>query len=197
MSSEKISHICQWSPELEKLNFDNFDTLVKTLISENKSLWSIVSFLIYHQVVDYFEIRPSKHDSIYTDNYFGNGDKNLIVEISQSTDLTFPILKMPSSRLQLCVSIIAIWIVLLTIYLSSNPEFLFFGTELLLFNAFLFLVFPVTIPFFLFPKWMSKRKFKNVETFKDLAERLFVINLYKYKINEFKRLKLELKQYLK
>lgn len=195
MDSEKIRTLCHWDSKLRELDFTNLESLTKTLISKNESLWSIVTFLIFIKVVDYFNVRPNKDESIYNENYFGKGDRELLTDLSESTSLTFPRLEMPNTKLKLIGFTVLIWICSWIIFLFKYPEIMFVGIEMMFFNTLLFLFFPALIPILLFPCWMKEKKFKNVETFKDLAEQLFAINLYRYRINEFERLKLELNQY--
>ncbi len=85
-------------------------------------------------------------------------------------------------------------------FFFQYPEFLIIGYDFIILNALFIGLAPSIILFQITPRSLKdivlQKKFRGVRTFEDFVEKLFILNLYKYRVENHKRLISELKIFL-
>lgn len=200
MNQQKLIHLFNQIPELKSLDFKNTVELVEQISNKNRLLWPVLKELIYLKINQSFENdgkQISHGQLVYIPKYFGYYSNSVEIQLSNSLELTFPSRHMSKSCIWIILVTTLIWIIVIIAFLISNPEFLLFGFEIIIPNFLLLIGIPYLILKFFFPNSIAKEKFKGVETFEDLTEAMYGLNLWRYRINNFERLKIELNEILK
>jgi len=200
MDQQKLRKLTNRIPELKSLDFKTTDELVALISANNRLLWPAIKELIYLKIDESFKkegLQISQEQLIYDPEYFGYYSNSKESQLSESLDLTFPSRGMSKASFRIISTTTLAWIIVLIGFLSANPEWLLFGLEIIIPNFLLLIGIPYLIMRFNFPKLIAKEKFKGVETFEDLTEDMYGLNLWRYRTNDFQRLKLEVTEQLK
>ncbi|MCV9385361.1 hypothetical protein [Reichenbachiella ulvae] len=186
-------------PELKSKKFDNLEAVTEHIL-DNKLLWVTITKLIFIKFENHLNVlgmKISPEKSIYYSTSLG---PKLIFnerEFMKASDLTLPKREMSKIKFYITTAMMLTEVFLLYKFFSKNPEFLLFGFDLL--NAALPLIFglPLLIAALVFPKILGNEKIIGVETFSDLTEDMYGLNLWRYRQNNFEKLKIELAELLK
>ncbi|MEO1049320.1 MAG: hypothetical protein AAFX87_01750 [Bacteroidota bacterium] len=203
MLEEKILELQNAIPELDISSHDNSDEILKQVIGKNEILWKVAKWLIKERLESFFVEKKNTNiqmvDNVYLEQFFGKYSTEVSFEFEKYADMTLPMEEKLIGRSLLLLPPLLAWWVLLHQFISKNIEFLLIGYQWLAdYGSFLYLL-PIIVVVIVAPKWLFgpfPRKFKKVKTFNDLIEQLFIINLFRYRVDNFKRLKEELIIYL-
>ncbi|MCV9388138.1 hypothetical protein [Reichenbachiella ulvae] len=182
-------------PELAKHDFESIDELVEILALNNRVLWPTLKFLILEHLRNYFKTQKlhfEDTDSIYEEkflSYYSSSHEN---KIREQLDLTLPNRTISKTSFFIVIFSTLIWLAFMASLLFSNPEYLLFGFDIIAMNILLLIGIPYLILRFAFPRLITQEKIKGVETFEDLAEDMYGLNLWRYRENNFNRLTTEL-----
>jgi hypothetical protein len=211
MNNIRLNSLKEQIPQINNLTFDNEDELISQLLQSGETNWNVIKFLITERLIAFFK---KKHgtpfhlsQSIYHNDYFEDNSTVESEQFEQFADLRFPIFQMRFSRLIILLSIFLIWSFVVFSFSVNYSEAQYFGSfqdRVLLGPAggFLFIplvivdLIPIVLIHYFAPKWLYSKKFKRVDTFEELIDSLFTINVYRYRINNCERLKHELTAYL-
>jgi len=199
MNETEFEKIVSEIPELGDLNFNTLDELIEILTKNNRVLWPTLKLLIGEQIRKYFETKNLEfdlNDNIYKSEFFGYYPTSSPEwKMRDSLELTFPNRSLSKTSISIIVTSTLIWGVFLVLFIFSNPEILLFGYEMISMNFLPLLGLPYVVLRLALTKIIAKEKFKRIETFNDLTEDMYGLNLWRYKENNFERLRTELQEF--
>lgn len=185
-------------------NIKNEEDILTKINSDelfNENFWELVKLLLFYNLQKYFMaeegISIKLDQNIYDQKLFGNNLKQVSNELLEKYDILFPYPELVLKRLLIPILLAVIWITTIFYPFIIFPEILIIGGEFIFTYGFLLFVLPLVILMISFKNYFSTKRFKHCSTFQDLVEKLFVINNFKYKAANYRRLLIEINEYLK
>ena len=185
-------------------DIDIEDSLIAELEADgnfNDNFWEIVRGLLFFQIQKYFMDHgtgPIAADqNIYGEMFFGRSIKSKCMDIHENQDILFPYPHTSLKRWMILIAVNITWLAYLLHVIFTYPDILIFSQPILPFFGHLILFLPILIFGVIFKKYFHAKRFSGVTTFHDLIDKLFVLNLWKYKVDDYRRMKVEINEYLK
>jgi hypothetical protein len=110
-------------------------------------------------------------------------------------DILLPYPDNPLKRLLIPIFINLIWIAVIFYFIYAHPEILLSGGPIIYYAGHLLIFLPIPVLLLSFRRFFSAQRFSGINTFAELVDVLFTLNLWKYKADNYKRLKVELQEY--